>query len=216
MTTRPMKLAVAAVGIAAVGLSVTACGGGGHHHAAAPTSPAVGGLGTSTTTNVPTGYPRTFQLADATAVTADVPAQPVATVPSSIPGVTLQLYAAQRQGNGAVLVVFAVDLSPSAASSGKKLDIIQALDLDYSSDSSGTETANNVAVVDAAGLKEYETFNPTPNNPATCLCSNTGGLSWHDPGPAYLAALVAAPPASAHTVSVVTGLGSFGNVTLTQ
>jgi len=159
-----------------------------------------------------------FQLADASTgpVNAEVPSQPIGSTPTSIPGITLQLYLAKRQNPGAVLVVFALEVDATGVTSlGVSPGPIRG-GLSATADESNTDASvSGVALLDPAGLKKYETFMADPRNDISCLCSLVEpGFSNINPGTRYFAALVAAPPPSVTSVSFVTGLGTIGNVTL--
>jgi hypothetical protein len=97
---------------------------------------------------------------------------------------TLDLYLVKRARPGAVLVVFGLTLNATAATAihGNPSQVVQGLSQNYLS---GTANAiapavSGVALLDPAGLKEYETFMGNPNYDSTCLCSQI------DPGLAGL------------------------------
>lgn len=155
-----------------------------------------------------------FRLASTSAgrVTVEIPTQPIDSMPSSIAGVTLKLYLVKRQ-HDAVLVVFALQVDPSAASIGLESSIDQALSYNASS----TFAANPIGLVDPVGLKEYLPFMGDPKKDTTCLCSTLSGGPYdeeHRTVTNYLAAIVAAPPPSVKSVAFVSGMGSFANVPL--
>lgn len=161
-----------------------------------------------------------FRLANTSAgrVTAEIPTQPIDSMPSSIAGVTLKLYLVKRQ-HDAVLVVFALQVDPSAASIGLESSIDQALSYNASSTFAANpiETVSNVGLVDPVGLKEYLPFMSDPKKDTTCLCSTLSGGPYdeeHRTVTNYLAAIVAAPPPSVKSVAFVSGMGSFANVPL--
>lgn len=153
-----------------------------------------------------------FKLADPSApsVSAILPSKPLASTPTDVTGVTLQLYLAQRVQPNVVEVVFSV----TGASSGDDQNEVQA---DLSTNATDNVLAtSNVALLDPVGLKEYQPFMADPTNDATCLCSDTDLWLGSSPAPVYFAALLAAPPPSVQTVSFESGLGSIPNVTLTK
>lgn len=207
LTRKPWAAAMAALTTA---LLLAGCTGGGvvlTRHAADKTS----------------GRTMRLKLADASAgpVSAEVPSQPIGSAPTSIPGMTLDLYLVKRARPGAVLVVFGLTLNTTAATAihGNPSQVVQGLSQNYLS---GTANAiapavSGVALLDPAGLKEYETFMGNPNYDSTCLCSQIdpglAGLST-SPGTYYYAAMVAAPPAGVTSVSFVTGLGTIASVPL--
>ncbi|HEY5316490.1 MAG TPA: hypothetical protein VIJ20_00815 [Solirubrobacteraceae bacterium] len=155
-----------------------------------------------------------FRLADASTgpIAAEVPSQPISSTPTSIAGVTLQLYVVRRVPPGAVLVVFALQTSAAAASVGLEGSIAQAVSTN--DDNSTENTVSGVSLFDPAGLKEYETYMVNPSNDSTCLCTTLSGAPFDQAGTNYEAALVAAPPSGVTSVSFVTGLGTIANVAL--
>jgi hypothetical protein len=162
-----------------------------------------------------------FTLASDTTgtVTAQVPAQPLGTTPTTFPGVTLQVYTAKRIGSNAVLVVFAFELTGQAPSVTLEGGIAQSLDANYGVHPNGNgptgdvDAVSAVSLFDPVGLKEYLPYMADPSNDATCLCSNMNGAPFDQDGTVYLAAVVAAPPAG-RTVSFVTGVGTVTGITV--
>lgn len=207
-------------------------GGGGQHRsqstAPATTSGKASGAGSTTssasTTSTPTTSPRGrartmhFRLADASSgpVVTSVPPRPLAATPSSVPGVVLQLYVAQRVGTRAVLLVFALDVHGSEAHDSFGV-FTYAMGLSVNSgsvgESCGSCAVSAVSLLDPVGLKEYQPFMSNPANDQTCLCSAIGPAHLKS-GELYFAALVAAPPSSVHSVTFLTKMGSIGNVHL--
>ncbi len=213
MTRHLRKVCVPALTVLVLASGLAGCTGG--RKAATAERPAPG--------RVSTGPMRTmgFQLADTSSgpVSADVPSQPIGSTPTTIPGVTLQLYVVKRQDPGAVLVVFALQVDASAVA--RLLPTGGAVRAALSSNGDSIQPVNSVsgvALLDPAGLKDYETFMIDPSKDPTCLCSlvdpsfPTSNIM---PGTRYFAALVAAPPPGVTKVSFVTGLATIGNVTIT-
>lgn len=150
-------------------------------------------------------------------VTAQVPAEPLATTPTTVPGVTLKLYVAERAGGDAVLVVFALDAPAGGIPVGTETQMAEALSSNTSgADRNPLDAVSGVSLFDPVGLKQYLTYMADPANDETCLC--TVGLSGYNymPGNNYFAALLAAPPGNVTSVSFVTGLGTIGHVTLSR
>lgn len=212
---RAVLAAVAAFAVVAGGTGLVAAlsGGGGHH------APSVAAVSATPTHSVPPGPTHTmsFQLADSSTgpVNAEVPSQPLSSVPSSVEGVTLQLYLAKRQTPGAVAVVFALQINTT----GQGISRVSSIQHSLSANTSNSnQTVSNVALLDAAGLKEYQTFMADPRQDATCLCTALPfGDGFNSTGEVfYYAALVAAPPSDVTSVSVVTGMGTFVNVKLSS
>ena len=214
MTTRPTRAVLAVVSSVTLALSAAACGGGGKLTAPKSSGSSSGSGSSSKSSGATKGQLHTFKLANNSSVTVNLPPQPLQTVQGSISGTTLKLFLAKRQGDGAVLVVFAIN-SQRDQDITLPSQIEQALDVNYNHPNDNDESANNVALVDPAGLKEYQTFMPDPSNAQTCLCTKLAGIDFQTAGDYYISALDAAPPASVKTVTVYTGLGSFSNVPLT-
>lgn len=155
----------------------------------------------------------TFRMANsARPVKSLVPKSPLASTPTSVPGVTLQLYLVQRISTKAVLIVFAV-IAPSGTDRGSVI-----FSLGANGQTLGA-TVSGVSLLDPTGLKQYLPYMANPTKDETCVCtdlfdSKVGETS--GPTPIYFAAVVAAPPETTHTVSFVTGLGTIPNVTLTK
>lgn len=205
-----------AAALLATALAVAACSGSpqaaGRHSQPGPGTASRGRL---------TARTMRFELGDRqfVPVTTQVPAKPLATTRTFVPGVTLQLYVAQRVGRDAVLVVFALDVP------GEGINVDTETQMDEALSSAGSDTTgernpwdsvSGVSLFDPAGLKQYQTYMADPANDDTCLC--TIGLSGYNflPGSNYFAALLAAPPGSVKSVSFVTGLGTVGDVTLSR
>ncbi|MBO0828693.1 MAG: hypothetical protein J2P24_13025 [Streptosporangiales bacterium] len=158
-----------------------------------------------------TTRPMTFHLDAATAgrVSADVPAKPMATVPTSTDGMDFELYVVKRT-DAMVQVVFALHNVGDA-----DIDLAYATeDLDENPAVS-VHDARRVALVDGTGLKEYKTFIEDGDD-SPCLCSHTWtaiGDSGFGPGVRrYYVAEVAAPPASVDQVTVRAGVATVPGV----
>lgn len=153
-------------------------------------------------------------------VTSLVPAKPLGTTPTFVPGLTLQLFVVKRVSRSAVLVVFALGV-PAGIPVGTETQVDEALSdggntISAPDRSNAWDAVSGVSLFDPLGLKQYQTYMADPANDDTCLCSI--GLSGYNfmPGNNYFAALLAAPPAKVKSVSFVTGLGTIGDVTLSQ
>lgn len=153
----------------------------------------------------------TFQLDAATAgpVTVDVPAKPMATVPTSTDGMDFELYVVKRT-DAVVQVVFALhnvgDADINLAYATEDLD---------ENPSVSVHDARAVALVDGTGLKEYKTFLEDGDD-SPCLCSHTWtviGDNGFGPGTRlYYVAEVAAPPTSVDQVTVRAGIATVPGV----
>ncbi len=189
--------AVAAV-IALVAIGLFATQGNGKTRRTGGSAPIVGAQPATTGS----GRTMTFQLAGTSVpVVTKVPDQPIASMASSIAGITLQLYVVQRAQPGAVLVVSALKVDPSAASIGTETNVEEGLSFNLATAGAFGHTVSGVALLDPAGLKEYETFMADPAKDTTCLCSVLGGQNFDSEQQTvtnYEAALVAAPPCGCH------------------
>lgn len=148
-----------------------------------------------------------------------MPTQPTASTPTTIPGVTLQVYVAERAEPRAVLVVFALQVDASGASTvnANGLALFQGLSANYLNGTSNsiTPSVSGVAMFDPSGLKLYETYMADPSTDSSCLCSRIDNTyAGNKPGTYYFAALVAARRATVTSISFVTGLGTIPNVAL--
>lgn len=149
----------------------------------------------------------TFRL-DAAAtgtVSADVPAEPVATVPTSTDGMNFELFTLRR-ADAVVQVVFALHNTGDA-----DINLAYATaDLDENP-AAAVHVASNVALVDGTGLKEYRTFLEDGDRGA-CLCSQTwnavGGNDFGAGTRRYYVAEIAAPPATVDRVTVRAGIAT--------
>lgn len=151
----------------------------------------------------------TFHLdaASAGTVSVDVPAKPVATVPTSTDGMDFELYTLKRS-DAVVQVVFALHNT-----GGEDINLAYATaDLDENPAVS-VHYASNIALVDGTGLKEYKTFLEDADGGA-CLCSQTWNAIGGGFGPdarLYFVAEVAAPPATVQQVTVRAGIATVTN-----
>lgn len=196
----------AAFGLAVVGFVLAGCTG-------LPT--AEPGEGASKSSKAP-GKAMTFDLVSdqAGTVTVNVPAEPIASTPTSTEGMTLELYAVQRSDKVVNVVV-------AMHNTGKTAIPIResTTDLDESPSAISRNTSN-IALLDAKGLKEYRTFLADADDVnSDCLCSNTYDIGEGDddfaPGERrHYVSQVAAPPTDVTKVTVLAGLGSFPGVTV--
>ena len=205
MITRARKAQLPVLAIMA--LLLAGCGGGGHKVAAGHKR---------VLTATASGRRMQFSLADASTgpVTTEVPAQPIGSTPSTMPGVTLQLYVLRRVSANAVLAVFALNIQGSVVNAALSGTLVEPLDANWGSNNN-VESVSAVSLFDPAGLKEYLPFMANPRDDTTCLCSNiaAGGV-FNSAGTFYMAALLAAPPSTVTSLSFVTGLGTIANVPL--
>ena len=203
--------AAALVAVVAVVAAVTLATGGGKAKA-----PRVAGSSTpARQASIGPGRTMTFQLADSSngPVNATVPAKPIASSATNTAGVTLSLYLVKRDGQGAVLLVFALQVDPSVAGDVSTSESMnQSLSANFTTPGNRTFSVSSVALVDTVALKEYQTFMVDPSNDATCLCSVLNNDV--NGGTFYYAALVAAPPNNVKQASFLTGLASIPNVTI--
>ena len=167
------------------------------------------------------GHQMRFRLADAATgpVTTRVPSQPIGSTPTSVAGLTLNLYVVQRSGPQAVLLVFGLVSSRPVGDEASQTDndIWEGLSANYYNGVGNSESpsVSGVSLLDSANLKQYLTYNAHPDVDADCLCSALSrNISFRPGAVEYFAALVAAPPAGASSLSFVSGLGSIGDVQL--
>lgn len=208
MRSRKAMLAALAATVAVVVALVVVLTSSGNHTTTGTQTP----TGTHTLTTG-SGRQMQFNLAASTSpVSVEVPSQPIGTTPTSVPGATLALYVAKRTGANAVLLVFAVNITPSTADNGDLTGNVQS-GLDANANSGDFTAASGVSLFDPTGLKQYLTYMSNPQDNKTCLCTALNGVFNNGgPGTRYMAALVAAPPASVTSASFVTPLGTIANV----
>jgi hypothetical protein len=174
-----------------------------------------------TEAKAPPGKPTRFELAAARGqpVTANVPDKPIASTRSSIPGVVLEVFTVQRQGDGSAVLVFGLRNTRSRSlGESETEDMLGPLSAMYAK--TGLTTGYTVSRVSlVAGTMQYLPYMENPEDDSTCLCSaipvNTVSDANLGPGQAIqFAAVMAAPPREVGKVAVVTQLGSVPNVPL--
>ncbi|MGI8535585.1 MAG: hypothetical protein ACR2K2_03630 [Mycobacteriales bacterium] len=152
------------------------------------------------------GRSMTFALAGYASQTAELPAEPIGTVASAEPGLTLEVYLLERTEK-AVLVVFALNVDGTEGASTSTFEM---------GEDSNDTSVGAVSLVDTAGLKQYLTLRPArvkDDGFTGCACTDSGSRYGGEPGERiYLAALVTAPPPSVSTVSFVTPIGSIADL----
>jgi hypothetical protein len=150
-----------------------------------------------------------------------LPAQPLGTTKSITDGVSLQVWEAQRSA-GAVTVVFSLDdvsggnISTNGEGNNNtnyEVDLEEAL----SSNPIGagqTDGASNVSIFDSANLTDYETFCRVASNGVVSDCLDSSDVVdlQQNGASQFFAVVVAAPPASDTSGTVVTGVGSVPDV----
>lgn len=201
-----MALPYRTAALLSAALALTACTSGSSPKGSAPdgSAPSAGGKTVQ----------KTFELAGYASRTAKVPDAPIASTPTAIAGLELQVYLLQRDQKG-VLVVFALhntgtgDLSDISGTS-----LGEGYSLDY--------TVGAVSLVDTAGLKQYLVLRPkdfadeaTVQHPGPCACSRTSGGNLSTFGANevhYFAAEIAAPPPEVTKLSFVTPLGTVADL----
>ncbi|MQA79436.1 MAG: hypothetical protein GEV10_13315 [Streptosporangiales bacterium] len=197
----------AAFGLAVVGFVLAGCTG-------LPTAEPSEGASQGSKSKAP-GKAMTFDLVadQGGTVTVDVPAEPIASAPTSTEGLTIELYAVQRSDNVVNVVV-------AAHNTGKTTIPLQDVTTNLDESPSALEhDASNIALLDAKGLKEYRTFREDGED-GPCLCSKTHDIGDNEeddfaPGERrHYVSQVAAPPADVTKVTVLAGLGSFPDVTI--
>lgn len=160
-------------------------------------------------------------------ITTMIPKRPLVTAATIRPGITLRLYEAKRLSPAlvksiapviaphlGVLVIFSI----SAPSSDSYEAVETSLTSGYSSQ---VESVSGVYLLDTASLKEYLPYMADPSDDSTCLCTSdydsfTRINDNNPPAQVYMASVIAAPPVSVKTVSLVSQLATIPGVTLTS
>lgn len=152
---------------------------------------------------------------------AQLPRQPLATTATIAPEVNLEVWQVARSGP-TVTVVFALhdtDTTPGGSLDvSDEVNLQEALDLNASNPNASTaervnNVANNVGLLDTSALKDYETFcNVTTGGTLTNCLASVDNVNLGSGGRQFMAAVVAAPPASTKTATLVTGVGSIPDV----
>lgn len=138
------------------------------------------------------------------AVAAVIPAladQPVASVPSNIKDVTLEIYEVRRAA-GAATVAFAVNNKGTSE-----------LSMNYQLASGVTANVGAVSLVDVGNLKRYLTLK---DDEGGCVCSSTQSVGVPAGSRSYFYATFTAPPAEVISIVVETPMGSVPGVPITD
>lgn len=132
----------------------------------------------------------------------ELPAEPVATLPSNRPGLELEVWAISR-ANGTATLAFAVanrssgpyGMGGELASNGVAGDV------------------SGVSLVDAGNLKRYLVLLDPEGG---CVCSLTDGVAMDPGGSAFFYATFTAPPAEVTRITVETPMGTVAAVPITD
>ncbi|MCU4184346.1 hypothetical protein K6U06_08235 [Acidiferrimicrobium sp. IK] len=200
-----------ATGLACAAMALTACGGGGGH-------PKAGRQQTPTTTGTAAGRQVSLALMDGETVQASLPDRPLGTTGTIASGVNLEAWQAQRSGS-AVTVVFALNnTTDHAVSVSDETSLGDGLDLNSANPNAPisarvNNVVDNVGLLDTSSLKNYETFcNTSASGTLTDCLGSADNVSLSAGGRQFFAAVVAAPPSSTKSATLVTGDGSIPNV----
>jgi len=159
----------------------------------------------------------TIQLdaADYGTISAKIPDTPLASAPSTVSGIKIEVFSLTRTGDNSVTLILALN-NTNAAKAG--LD-----NTDYYSDDPGGSSVDAISLFDPNGLKQYLTFRQPGHDPSNakklgpCLCSSAVGLSGMEPGErVYLAAIFPAPPPEVTKMTVQAGFGAVPDVPLAR
>jgi hypothetical protein len=167
-----------ALGLAILASASACSGSGSKKHPAAPST------GPGATESSHSGN------SSAAAAIANVPSQPVASVPSSVLGVQFEVYLLKRTGSRLVALVGALNNTGTA-----KFNLATEL----GEDRIAGYNVSALSLVDSVSLKQYLTFRTTEDSALTngCVCSSTidafrngiqPGARW------FFSALFPAPP----------------------
>jgi hypothetical protein len=160
----------------------------------------------------------TLTLMSGRRVAFKLPAAPLGTTKSITDGVNLEVWAAQRSAGGVTVVYALDDVSGGDISTDGSGDVpvVTVLSDALASDNGNyaDDGASNVGLFDATNLTEYQTFCQVASDGtlSDCLDSADDVSLEKDGARQYFAAVVAAPPASATSATVVTGVGSVPDV----
>ncbi len=194
-----MALPYRTAALLSAALALTACTGGSSPKSS--TTPEGAGGGDS--------VQRTFELTGYASQTAKVPSTPMASTPTTIKGLELQVYLVQRDQQG-VFVVFGLHNTTTA-------DVANLSGTTLGENGAVDYTVGGVSLVDTAGLKQYLVLRPkdfadqeTASKPGPCACSQVPRpfLTFTADEVKYFAAEIAAPPPNVSKLSFVTPLGT--------
>jgi hypothetical protein len=198
-----------AVAVAALAPVLAGCSGDGNPSSSGPAKDAEA--------EAEAGHvrPMTLEL-DAEAYPAlqvDVPERPIATAPSALDEVTIEVYVLRRQA-GAVTLVLALHNTGSTPTGFNNTSF-------YAEEAGGYDVSE-LSLLDAANRKLYLTYRQPgsdKDSEGPCLCSSAQGITSDqiDPGErAYLAALFPAPPDTVDQLTVQAGFGAVPGVGVTD
>lgn len=142
-------------------------------------------------------------------VQLDVPTEPIATVPSTVQGIELEVFALQRSADGqAVTLVFAAENTTT-----------DELGFDTTSSYSEIAGGNFVSsglLVDVTELKAYQVFR-LDGDEGACLCSEASDLFSLDAGQRlFLSAVYPAPPPATERMTLQIGMGTVPDIPVTD
>lgn len=132
----------------------------------------------------------------------ELPAEPVATVPSNRPGLELEVWAVSRADGTATLAFAVTNRSTGPYGMGGELATNG-----IAGDVSG------VSLVDAGNLKRYLVLLDPEGG---CVCSLTDGVAMDPGGSAFFYATFTAPPPDVTRITVETPMGTVAGVPITD
>jgi len=170
----------------------------------------------------------TIQLdaADYGTISAKISDTPLASAPSTVTGIQIDVFSLTRTGDNSVTLILALN-NTNATKAGLETT-------DYYSEDPGGSSVSAISLFDPNGLKQYLTFRQPGNDPSNakklgpCLCSSAFGLlgsppksssslSGMEPGErVYLAAIFPAPPPEVTKMTVQAGFGAVPDVPLAR
>ncbi len=199
-------------------LALAACGGGPSSAPVAPhptdhrTQPQHHTAPVPST--APSLRPVTLSLQNGQRIHADLPSSPLGATGTAVPGLDLEAWSVQREGD-AVTVVVALHNVGSTLISDTSVNAVLTFQesLDVNGGQDVPTEFNSVGLLDTSSLKEYLTFAKVQGGEVKdCLCSAVPVIELKPGARMYLAAVVAAPPASTTHATLVTSAASLSNL----
>lgn len=195
-------------------LALAGCGGGGHK---APRTVTTNNRSVTTGRATPATHRVSIALHGAQEVSETLPAAPLATEGTTLPGLDLEAWSLQREGDAVTVIVGLHNVGTKTITdqhiNQPVIDFESALDVNGGKDP--TAFFNSAALLDTSSLEEYETYAQVRGGDVEdCLCSSVGDINLAPGARMYLAAVTAAPPAATTHVTLITGVGSFADLPL--
>jgi len=201
-------------------LTLAACSGSGSPKAT---------TGSTTTDSARPGSPErrvetiTLEAADYGTISAKIPEKPLATAPSAVEGIDIEIYGLNADEKATTLVLALLNKNSTNAGFAST---------DYYSEDPGGSSVSAISLFDPKGLKQYLTFRQPGNDPSNpkklgpCLCSSAIGILGRPPNSpgagmnpgqrTYLAAIFPAPPPEVAKLTVQAGFGAVPDVPVSR